>query len=516
MQRFEKPGFVSAMAIFLGTISGIAQENLTEWTHNKNISINTKTTGTGANVLTNQTNYPLLVRLDSVNASDIFNAALTGGVDIRFSKPSGTRLRFQRERWDAVARRAEFWVLMDTVKGNDSAIALRIHWGKAGAPDSSRGSSVFSAANGFIAVWHMNETVAVAGDSIKDATATGRKGTLGLEGTGAPIPANITTGIGIGKNFAGAFEPGTVINTGAFFLLSNADSALNLNTNTGPFTISAWASPAVCDGTARITILSKYLNQEANTQGRAFSLHTANATGNWALTMDPLAFASASTTSVTTEYVADGPCDQNVWTYVAGRYNSNGNPPTPDATGAENTKMWINNSASGIGFTANHQPASVGNSSNVYIGRLHNVERFMRGGVDEVRVSNVERTDDWLRLDYATQRPGAVAVTVGPVPVVAIASGAANASRASIVAMGSSVRFLLPEGMTGAKVSIVDLSGREVWSSVTAAGVRELVWNGAASTGNRAPPGGYVARVSLPRDGSNREVVTESRVVLLR
>jgi hypothetical protein len=282
-------------------------------------------------------------------------------------------------------------------------------------------------------------------------------------------------------------------------------------TNTGPFTISAWANPAVCHGTARVTIFSKYLNQEANTQGRAYSLHTANGTGNWALTMDPLAFAGTGTTATITEYVADGPCNADQWTLVVGRYNSNGSPPTPDATGAESTKLWLNDSPGNTGFTATHQPVSVGISSNVYIGRLHNVERFMRGAVDELRVSNVERSDNWNRLDYELQRTGGRAIFVGVVPPLAVAPGAKAVPGFAIRPTGSSVRFFLPAGMSGVRFSVVDPSGRLIWAKEAPSGVRELTWDGTTRAGSRAIPGGYVVRVM-----TGGTVTAESKVVMLR
>jgi hypothetical protein len=513
--------FASSLTTLLlaTTLSVTAQENLADWSQNKTVSVNTRASGNGAGVAGNVLNYPLLVRLDSGNAADIFAGTLAGGLDIRFSKTSGGRLAFQRERWDAAAKKAEFWVLLDTVRGNDST-ALRIHWGKSGAPDSSKGSAVFSAANGYLAVWHLNETLSASGDSIANATGPNHKAAVGLTaGTGVTVPAN-TAALGVGKNFAGEFSAGTINTTGAFLLVNNQGSALDLNTSTGPFTISAWANPAVCDNTTRIALVTKYGDVNTAPEGaRAWALQTGNADG-WRLTVNPLAFSEASTTAAAIEYVTNTTCTENQWTYLAGSYNSNGTPPTMDAAGAQNNKLY-RNGASGdalvTGVTGTQQPVSLGNSSDVYIGRIAfggtGGVRYFRGGMDEIRLSNVERAADWNKLDYETQRPGATSVAVGGKPATAIARASlADAAEVSIFSTGAAVRFRLPAGSTGARITVTDFAGRGIWSGNVSEGTREFLWNGIAASGQRAVPGGYIARIVLRGSGETRT----AKILLMR
>ena len=66
-----------------------AQDNLAFWTKYKVIAINTKSTG--ANVAANVTKFPVLVRLDSLNAADVFSGAAANGADIRFSACGSAR-----------------------------------------------------------------------------------------------------------------------------------------------------------------------------------------------------------------------------------------------------------------------------------------------------------------------------------------------------------------------------------------------------------------------------------------
>jgi hypothetical protein len=401
----------------------------TSWSGHRTLGVNT--TASGANVSTAVTNFPVLVRLSAADSNVFKNSKLTG-IDIRFTKANNTtRLAHEIESWDSAGRSAAIWVKLDTVAA--SAITqFRMHWGNAAAADSSIGSSVFSASNGYLAVWHMNSPIAARLDTLRDVTGQGHHGIADTTTGGtAFLPADTAGVIGAAKRFRGT--AGTAaINTGGYFSVLNADSALNLNTNKGPYTISAWANTAVCHGTARVTILSKYANVNSGpTQGRAYALQTSN-NGTWRVTNNPLDFYVDSTVSRVAEYVADGPCAANAWTYLAGTYNTNGANPTMDATGAANLKLFQDSVFSATApATANQQPVSVGKAANVYIGRLHNVDRFMRGAVDELRIANVARSADWLKLERANQMIGSnVVATV--VPPAAITSLSYNDSSKAV------------------------------------------------------------------------------------
>jgi hypothetical protein len=399
---------LSSVFLLSAAIAG-AQENYSNWSKYKTVKINTGSTGaaTAATVA----NFPLLVRLDS-NSADVFAQAKANGADIRFTTAAGVRLKHERERYDSASKMAEFWVRVDSVVANDTNQAIRMYWGNASAADSSKGSSVFSTTNGYLAVWHFNDAIAAKGDTLRDVTGNGHHAIADTT-AGAAIPVDTAGVIGSGKNFRGAAGT-TAINTGGYFSVLNADSALNLNTSTGPWTLSAWASPAVCHATARVTILSKYQNVTGNAHhGRAYALQTSN-NGTYRVTNNPIDFSTETNTSAVGEFVADAPCTANTWAYLSGSYNTNGAPPTADVAGAGNLKMFKDSAASPTAqATANQQGYTIGNTSPVYIGRLTNVDRFMRGGVDELRISNVARSTDWQKLEYYNQKKGSTIVALG-------------------------------------------------------------------------------------------------------
>src|SRR4051812_35214929 len=98
--------------------AAFAADNLALWSKYKVIAINTK--ASGANVAASVLKVPVLVRLDSPNAADVFSGASAGGADVRFANAAGVAKPFEIEYWNATTKKAAIWVLADSVKGNDS------------------------------------------------------------------------------------------------------------------------------------------------------------------------------------------------------------------------------------------------------------------------------------------------------------------------------------------------------------------------------------------------------------
>ncbi|MBD3419981.1 MAG: DUF2341 domain-containing protein [Chitinivibrionales bacterium] len=138
------------MAILCCIQSSYAQFNIT-----RRLFINT--TGSGAATTAGIADYPLLLRLDSSNFD--FSTTQKNGEDIRFRAADGsTPLPYEIERWDSAGAKAEIWIRIDTIKANDSTQFVYLLWQNDAAVDSSTPSSVFDTANGFLAVWHFNQT----------------------------------------------------------------------------------------------------------------------------------------------------------------------------------------------------------------------------------------------------------------------------------------------------------------------------------------------------------------------
>src|SRR5690606_3099914 len=87
----------------------------------------------------------------------------------------------------------------------------------------------------------------------------------------------------------------------------------------------------------------------------------------------------------------------------------------PDAAGATaSMKIYVNGGGAISYGVFTQQTVGIGRSSPLRISGIGDGQRFLRGSVDEVRMSKVVRDSDWVELEYQTQRPaGGTAVVVG-------------------------------------------------------------------------------------------------------
>ena len=485
----------SILLTILSLSSAALATDYSSWAKYKNFTLSTSGITTTA-----VTKIPILVRFSVANQFDMFTgttAALANGADIRITKADGsTDLPFEIDSWTTGAKGAgAVWVLADSIPANSaSAYSFRVYWDKAGATTISNSAAVFSPSNGFLAVWHFNQP---SGSPLVDATGNGNVAT---PGSGAAPTDDSTSVIGMGKTFDGA---------STFYQVGTDSTALSLNTDNGPYTITAWANSGSCP-TGRVAVLSKYAND--NSAGsRQYALQTGPTSSNWRLTDDP---STLSSVTANNEYVADaaGTCVPGTWTYLAGTYYS-AVAPTADATGAANAVLYVNGGTSPTtGVTASQATGtSIGKHSLTFIGKLADNSRYMDGPIDELTVSNVVRSADWINLSYQTQVVGSTAITIGAsVPPTGILSQSLPGGF-KIQSMGSSMRFQLPAGTSGAHISVTDMSGREVWNRSVDPGILDISWDGKSSSGATLA-GLYFVRVSA-LDGTSK-LLAESKILL--
>ncbi len=441
--------------------TAIAQEDYSTWSHHKYVGLNTKAVSGGAGVAGNVLNFPVLVRLDSANFGAGFAQSVGRGADLRFTKPGdAVRLRHQIERWDSAGKKAEVWVRLDTVYGNE-VTAFRIHWGKAGAADSSNGAAVFDTAAGFQAVWHLGES---ASDSARDATGNRfHAAPTGSPGSAAGI-------VGLARSFNGTDQH--------FVVPNSASGKLNFPQD-GVFTLSAWAyidpSSAVVDR----VIAAKHDNQYALKISTDQRWQFFEYDGTW--------------------IIAGMTYEPGRWTHLTGVLNG------------RDTYLYVDGELAEEVLDCCDGGGNRNETVDFHIGRAgESARRWWWGYVDELRVAGVARGADWARLEYQNQRPGATMMLYADtLPVVSIASVPASARPASWQRTPEGFRFRMAgEGRVRFEVS--DITGRAVWSRVAEArgGVAEARWNA------RGRNGVYTVRMTvLDAPGAARATET-ARIVL--
>jgi hypothetical protein len=341
------------------------------WKFSKRLVLNT--TASGAKVPGNVTGFPVLIRLSQSNFN--FAGAKSDGADIRFAKQDNTPLSFEIERWDSAKGLAEIWVKVDTVFGNDNTRYFTVYWGNSNAASVSNSAAVFDTANGFQGVWHLNQAAhAAAGDATKNHYD-------GTPSDTAPVPAPGMIGT--------AYEFDGVSNS--IVMNGTANSTMNFAQN-GYYTVSAWVFADTLDYSGAsdttykndMTIVSKdncqYALKTRSTNWQFFEYH--NNVG-WQGTF--------------------APAQKRSWKYVVGvREGSRQYMYVDGVCVADSVNTFLGST----------EPRST--AADVAIGKMPGKQYpslptdgpgyYFNGKIDEVRISSVALSANWIKLCFMNQR----------------------------------------------------------------------------------------------------------------
>ena len=287
-------------------------------------------------------NFPVLLRLHK----DFFDFKQTQlqGEDIRFATSNGEPLAYQIEDWNAERGTASIWIRVPKIVGN-ARQQLRMFWGNAAAKSESNGAAVFNSSNGYVAAWHMNEPAA-------DAT-----GTLTTTDTGTTS----STGM-IGP--ARRFEPGKGITAG--------EKIEALPQGSESHSTEAWfraEKPNV--------LIVAWGNEHG--QGKIVTQYRS----------PPHAHVDC--------YFSGGnvngaiPLSTGDWHHLVHTYEKG------------EARLYVNGQLD-VANRNQGPPLAIKRPARLYIGGWYNNYQFT-GDIDEVRISNVVRSADWIRLQFENQKP---------------------------------------------------------------------------------------------------------------
>lgn len=404
-------GALRACALALAAAGAAGAQGYPSWAHHKDIYYDTSPSGAG--VPGDVAAFPVLVRLDS--AGFPFAEARGDGRDLRFSKPDGTPLPCEIDVYDSAAHTAAVWVLADTVKGNSKGALLRLYWGNPAAPATGDSAKVFTAANGFAAVWHLRGRYPPAR---ANSVAGGADAVPGNYDSDEQTPGVI----GFADSLDGG-NPGDHLQTWApFDSLSRG------------FTFSVWANPSAAASWAR---LMDFGNGQA--QDNLFLTRVA-ASDSLRFSM----FKGSAEHAVT----AGGALAQNQWQLFA------------VTVSGKTARIYRNGAEIASGDLGDTIP-NVRRQSN-YLGRSNwAADAYFRGKLDEPEVSAAARGPDWIKLAYANQRPDQNLLSF-TAPILCEASFGAPADTA------------LPEGSVLSLAGTADCADQFGWSNVSGPPVRIL------------------------------------------
>jgi hypothetical protein len=327
--------------------------DLHSWKFSMNIFLNTR--ASGANVAGDVTNFPVLVRL--TNSNFVFSQAKGGGEDIRFTKSDGSPLPYEIESWDSsqgsAGARAEIWVKVDTVYGNDSTHYIVMNWGNAASGSASSGTAVFDTANGFKAVLHFNSGYSDVTNGHHNGVGYGVTDTAGMIGG------------------AGRFHG------------HDSVSIAGLLDSLQDMTMSAWAELDTADAKG-----SEIISIGDIAVLRMDDIGSVDGSGTRA------SFRSASALRVVNsgQYFA-----KTGWHHVAYTIDRK---RSIQSLYLDGVLCCFTGFAEPVDYSGWGRNTVIGNHGNGSTGY------GFSGAIDEVRISNVPRSADWLKLCSMNQRAG--------------------------------------------------------------------------------------------------------------
>ncbi len=278
-----------------------------------------------------------------------FAQAKANGEDLRFSSAKGEPLAHQIEEWDTTKGVASVWVRVPKITGN-ARQELKLYWGKADAKSESNGKAVFNESNGYISVWHMTGPV-------KDEV-----GTLESKDTGTTSTAGV---VGQARHFAGK--------QGVFC----GDKIPDYPAGAGSHSTEAWVRAE----RPNATIIG--WGNEGGGRGSKVRMQ---------LRSPPHVHIDSDFSDV--RGAVRVPLGE--WFHVVHTYDR------------EDGKVYINGK-----LDASAKPLlNIKTPARLWLGGWYNNYDFV-GDIDEVRISKVARSADWIRLQYENQKP--LQTLVGPV-----------------------------------------------------------------------------------------------------
>ena len=304
------------------------------------------------------TNFPVLVVFsNNVGGSSGFtfaDFATTNGYDLRFytnSTDTGAGLNYEIESWNTNAGKASYvWVQVPTIPTNGSG-AIWAKWGDAASSQLPCTTNGATWTNGFAGVWHLKETG--TNPTVKDSSANGHD-------SSAQVWTPTTGKIGGG----GSFTAG-----------SSQYVDINANPITTNFTISGWVK-----STAVFAIFDSRYSTSA---GVVLYIDSPNGKASY-YSFGPNAASLVSTPSNLT--------DGN-WHYIAASYNGT------------TAKIYADSSAP---VSQSRAYTSISTSTKSSMAKTGFGPYYYTGSSDELRVSTVIRSDNWLWAEYQTMASNTV------------------------------------------------------------------------------------------------------------
>ncbi len=318
------------------------------WTTRKSITIDhTKVSG-GASL----TNFPVMIAI--TNDSNLAAIARSDGADLVFTDSTGTILNFEIEKYTNTSGTLVAWVNIPSLSNSVDTTIYLFYGNSANSSSLANATALWN--TNYKGVWHLSEaTNATRLDS------TGNNNDL-TDGTSTTAVTGQVDGAG---GFDGAANRLTITD--------GTQTGLDMN-GTNTITFEAWDYATAVGGSSS-SVIEK---ENGTTNGYRLRENTSGPRFNCSV------FNGASTGNAN-----DGAIfNLNTWYYIACTSdNVNANIYKGDAGTFSNPATTAYSSG-------------IGNSTSDFFIGSRGSGQFAQGTIDEVRVSDIARSSDWLATGY--------------------------------------------------------------------------------------------------------------------
>ncbi|MHB8053174.1 MAG: DUF2341 domain-containing protein, partial [Methanoregula sp.] len=349
------------------------------WNNRKKITIDhTKVAAT-------LTNFPVLISL--VTDADLASSALANGNDILFTSADGTtKLDHEIENFTVSNGRLIAWVRIPSLSSTTDT-ALYMYFNNSGAANQQNAAGVWD--TNFKGVWHLKENPSGTAPQMRDSTSNANHGTSG---------GTMTT----------SDQVAAKINGGLDFDGSNDYVSTNyVQTSVTAYTIEAWINTST---TSLLTVIvhdrGSFLNSGA---GRSLTLSIGGtypggpgAAGDvaYGVDSDNIYIGRYSTMTV----------NNNNWHHLVGVWTA----PSGTAIDPAQFSIYIDgNAAATTAATVGSATSPLTGLNGTQIAQHQPWGMYLPGILDEVRISNSNRSANWILTEYRNQNSPSTFYTVG-------------------------------------------------------------------------------------------------------
>lgn len=352
--RAQNEGGISTNSASTSATTYTATPVLPGWKYRKKLTIESDV------IDADLANFPVLVRLTAANFN--FSQARSDGYDIRFVSTNGVTLfAYERERHDAGAGKAEYWVNLPVVSGAVDT-EFYLYYGNPAATNGENAAGVWD--RNVRARYAMGNATSLR---INDSTTNNN----GAAKASVDHPRATEGVAGWAQEFNGTSD----------YLEASHAASLNLTT---AITIQTWVNKPGSWESAYQKIVGKCTNpsgefsyglsQGASPNGTYFFLSISGTLRSVAVNAYPSA---------------------NAWHHLVGTYDGS------------TMKYYIDGA---LVASANYSGTITANTHPLRIGYTYTTEYF-RGLIDDVRISDVARSPAWIKAEYYSGRDALVTHT---------------------------------------------------------------------------------------------------------